>query len=100
MKHLIPPILLAFFLAACGASPAPEFFGAQKTEVTRAGRQYVVYQKGERVEIIRLGYAKRGEHQEIRATMILLAEEVTGCKLREKTLEGDSGEMRGSLTCG
>ncbi len=32
--------------------------------------------------------------------MILLAEEVTGCKLREKTLEGDSGEMRGSLTCG
>ncbi len=53
MKHLIPPILLAFFLAACGASPAPEFFGAQKTEVTRAGRQYVVYQKGERVEIIR-----------------------------------------------
>lgn len=100
MKRLIPPILLALFLAACGAQPAPEFFGAQKTEVTRAGRQYVVYQKGERVEIIRLGYAKRGEHQAIRATMIALAEEVTGCKLREKSLQGDSGEMRGSLTCG
>jgi hypothetical protein len=96
MKRLIPLI----FLAACGAQPAPEFFGAQKTEVTRAGRQYVVYQKGERVEIIRLGYAKRGEHQAIRATMIALAEEVTGCKLREKSLQGDSGEMRGSLTCG
>jgi hypothetical protein len=96
MKRLI----LLIFLAACGAQPAPEFFGAQKTEVTRAGRQYVVYQKGERVEIIRLGYAKRGEHQAIRATMIALAEEVTGCKLREKSLQGDSGEMRGSLTCG
>lgn len=96
MKRLIPLI----FLAACGAQPAPEFFGAQKTEVTRAGRQYVVYQKGERVEIIRLGYAKRGEHQAIRATMIALAEEVTGCKIREKSLQGDSGEMRGSLTCG
>jgi hypothetical protein len=96
MKRLI----LLIFLAACGAQPAPEFFGAQKTEVTRAGRQYVVYQKGERVEIIRLGYAKRGEHQAIRATMIAMAEEVTGCKLREKSLQGDSGEMRGSLTCG
>ncbi len=49
------------------------------------GRQYVVYQKGERVEIIRLGYAGRGEHQAIRATMIALAEEVTGCKLKEKS---------------
>lgn len=96
MKRLI----LLIFLAACGAQPAPEFFGAQKTEVTRAGRQYVVYQKGERVEIIRLGYARHGEHQAIRATMIQLAEEVTGCELKEKTLQGDSGEMRGSLTCG
>lgn len=96
MQRLIPLILLA----ACGASPAPEFFGAKRTDVTRDGRQYVVFQKEERVEIIRLGYARRGEHQEIRATMIVLAEEVTGCKLREKTLQGDSGEMRGSLTCG
>jgi hypothetical protein len=99
MIRLIPPILLAFALAACGAQPAPEFFGATRTEVTRDGRQYVVLQKGERVEIIRLGYATRGEHQAIRATMIALAEEVTGCKLRERSLQGDSGEMRGSLTC-
>jgi hypothetical protein len=24
---------------------------------------------------------------------------VTGCKLRESTLTGDSGEMRGSVSC-
>lgn len=100
MKALIPPILLMFFLGACGASPAPEFFGADRTEVTRNGRTYVVFQKAERVEIIRLGTAKRGEHQQIRADMIALIPEVTGCKLRETTLKGDSGEMRGSLTCG
>ena len=98
MKHLIPLILL-IFLAACGASPAPEFFGATRTDVNLNGRDYTVFQKGERVEVIRLGYAKRGEHQEIRATMIELIPRVTGCKLRESTLTGDSGEMRGSVSC-
>jgi hypothetical protein len=58
-----------------------------------------VFQKGERVEVIRLGYATRGEHQEIRATMIELIPTVTGCTLREASLQGDSGEMRGTLNC-
>lgn len=92
-------ILLAFSLTACGASPAPEFFGATRSDVTVNGRDYTILQKGERVEVIRLGYASRGEHQEIRATMIDLIPQVTGCKLRESTLTGDSGEMRGSLDC-
>jgi hypothetical protein len=95
MKALIPLI----FLAACGASPAVEFMGATRTDTTVNGRSYTVFQKGERVEVIRLGYARRGEHQEIRATMIELIPVVTGCKLRENTLQGDSGEMRGSLSC-
>jgi hypothetical protein len=98
MKHHIPLILLVF-LSACGASPAPEFFGAKRTDITVNGRAYTVFQKEERVEVIRLGYAKRGEHQEIRATMIELIPRVTGCRLRENTLQGDSGEMRGSLSC-
>ena len=98
MKHLIAVIPLVF-LAACGASPAPEFFGATRTDVTVNGRDYTVFQKGERVEVIRLGYATRGQHQEIRATMIQLIPRVTGCRLRESTLQGDSGEMRGSLDC-
>jgi hypothetical protein len=98
MKHRILLIPLVF-LAACGASPHPEFFGATRTDVNLNGRDYTVFQKGERVEVIRLGYATRGEHQDIRATMIELIPRVTGCKLRESTLQGDSGEMRGSLDC-
>lgn len=98
MKRLIALIPFAF-LAACGASPAPEFFGATRTDVNLNGRDYTLFQKGDRVEVIRLGYAHRGEHQEIRATMIELIPRVTGCKLRESTLQGDSGEMRGSLSC-
>lgn len=73
--------------------------GATRTDVTVAGRDYTVFQKAERVEVIRLGYARRGEHQDIRATMIKLIPTVTGCTLRESTLQGDSGEMRGSLSC-
>ncbi|MGO4907288.1 hypothetical protein ACEN2J_03030 [Pseudorhodobacter sp. W20_MBD10_FR17] len=67
--------------------------------MTRDGRHYTVFQKGRQVEIIRLGYAKRGEHQAIRVTMIDLIQEVTGCRLVETTLQGDSGEMRGRVTC-
>ncbi len=95
MKRLIPLV----FLAACGASPAVEFMGATRSDVTREGRNYTVFQKDNRVEVIRLGYATRGEHQAIRAAMIDLIPEVTGCKLVVTSLQGDSGEMRGSLRC-
>lgn len=95
MKYLA----LAFALAACGAQPAPEFFAAKRVDVTRDGRNYTVYHTEKRVEVIRLGYAPRGAHQAIRATMTALIPEVTGCTLVESTLQGDSGEMRGSIRC-
>jgi hypothetical protein len=95
MKWLFP----LFLLAACGAQPAPEFLLAKRADVTRDGRQYTVFFTEKRAEVIRLGYARRGEHQAIRAQMITLIPEVTGCKLREASLQGDSGEMRGSITC-
>ncbi|NEX48686.1 hypothetical protein G3572_21050 [Rhodobacter sp. ETT8] len=94
---MLVPFLL--FLAACGAQPAPQFFGAERHDVLREGRQYTLYRKGDAVEVIRLGYARRGEHQAIRATMIALIPEVTGCRLVESSLRGDSGEMRGRLRC-
>ena len=92
-------ILFTLFLTACAASPAPEFFGAKRVEVTREGRSYTVWHTEKRVEVVRHGYAKPGEHQAIRATMIDLIPALTGCKLNERTLEGDSGEMRGRVTC-
>lgn len=94
-----PALTLTLCLAACGAQPAPTMWGAQRTDVTRNGRDYVVFQKGSAVEVIRLGPARKGEHQAIRADMIALIPQVTGCKLRETSLQGDSGEMRGLLTC-
>lgn len=95
MKALIPLLLLA----ACGAQPAPEFFNAKRVELTRDGRQYTVFYTEKRVEVIRQGHAKKAEREDIRAEMITLIPEVTGCKLRETSLTGDSGEMRGSIRC-
>lgn len=95
MKHLLIPL----FLGACGAQPTPMMFGADRVEVARDGRQYVVFKKENLVEVIRLGYAARGEHAGIRETMIALIPEVTGCAVVESTLAGDSGEMRARVRC-
>ena len=99
MKTHILSLGLLFIIAACGAQPAPQMWGAARTDVVRDGRSYTLFQKGKQVEIIRLGWASRGEHQGIRATMIALIPELTGCRLVESTLQGDSGEMRGRVTC-
>ena len=95
MKRLIPLI----FLAACGAQPTPAMFGAERFEATRDGRQYVLFLKDNQVEIIRLGYATRGEHAGIRATMLALIPEVTGCALNAASATGDSGEIRARVRC-
>jgi hypothetical protein len=92
-------LALASLLAACGAQPAPEFFGADRAEVMRDGRQYVIYRQANRVEVIRLGWANPGDHRAIRETMVGLIPEVTGCRVVERSLQGDSGEMRGSIRC-
>jgi hypothetical protein len=90
---------LALGLAACGAQPAPEMFGAARSETVVNGRRYVVFHSDRRVEVIRLGRAAPGEHQAIRAEMIGLIGPVTGCRLVDSTLQGDSGEMRGTIRC-
>jgi len=91
--------LMVAALTACGAQPAPGFFGAPHKRVTRGRHDYVIYQTPNRVEVIRLGYAPRGTHKAIRATMIALIPEVTGCRVVPRTLRGDSGEMRGRIDC-
>lgn len=92
-------LLILLIAAACGPQPHPGMWGGDRTDIRRDGRQYTIWQKGDRVEVIRLGWANPGEHQAIRATMIALIPEVTGCRLNERSLQGDSGEMRAKLRC-
>ena len=87
------------FLVACGAQPSPKFFGAQKHEILRSGRHYVVWDNGREVEVIRLGWAGPRQHDGIRADMLAVIPETTGCRAVDSTVEGDSGVMRARLTC-
>ena len=91
-------VLILLLLAGCD-SPTPLMRGAERHEVLRNGREYVVYQKDETVEVIRLGYARRGEHVGIRGDMIDMIPVVTGCRLDESSIQGDSGEIRGRIRC-
>lgn len=96
---MIPSLALMATLTACGAQPAPEFFGAKRVDTSVNGRNYTVFFTDKRVEVIRLGYAVRGEHAGIRADIIDLIPQATGCRLNERSLKGDSGEMRASIRC-
>lgn len=95
MKH----IFFFLCLAGCGAQPSPLFFGAERVDVTHDGRAYTVFHKENRVEVIRLGYARPGEHAAIRQTMIALIPEVTGCQVDPAFITGDSGELKALLIC-
>ncbi|WP_151717956.1 hypothetical protein [Gemmobacter serpentinus] len=102
MDHFLTLIargITLLLLAACGAQPAPVMMGAKRFAVHVDGRDYVLFLHGNQVEVIRLGWAGRGSHQAIRATMIDLVPRLTGCHLVPSTVQGDSGEMRGRVTC-
>jgi hypothetical protein len=74
-------------------------FGSIRTEVSRDGRDYVVLQKGDQVEVVRLGFAGPRRHAAIRETMLALVPEVTGCQPVVGAWQGDSGQMRGKVRC-
>jgi hypothetical protein len=99
MRGLILPLLLA----ACGASPAPQFFGATRHEVTKGGIDFVVFQKDSYAEVVRLGYLTRAERAPVPQLMAAAAEAATGCRVVPGSmvtgLPGDTGEARFRLTC-
>ena len=88
-------------LLACGAQPAPDFFGAAQEEIARGENRYVLFRRENRFEIIRLGpYLPRGPPQaEQIAQMLSLVEARSGCNVRAHGTMGDAGEIRGSLRC-
>ena len=92
-------LFLFLFVIGCGAQPAPHMMGAKRYEVQRGGFTFVVFKKGLWVEVVRLGWARPGQHQAIRAMMVDVIPEVTGCTIIPASLTGDSGEMRGELHC-
>jgi hypothetical protein len=92
-------VLALIMLTACAASPEPGMIGAQSQMVQVNGRTYTVWWTTEDFEIIRHGWASPGEHQQIRADMLALVPQVTGCPMLNGAIIGDSGEIHGPLTC-
>ncbi|WP_323036017.1 hypothetical protein [Pararhodobacter sp.] len=90
------------FIAGC-ASPGREYWGATHRTVEIDGRRYEVYanldEARPRVQVIRMGYARRPEHVAILPAMVQAAEQATGCRVVDRSAAGDSGVMTARLTC-
>ena len=95
--------VLLLTLAACGASPAPQYFGATRHELTRGGINFVVFHKGNEAEVVRLGYLTRARRAPVPQLMIEAVEAATACRAIPGSmitgLPGDTGEARFDLDC-
>ncbi len=96
-------VFLLLLLTACSASPAPQFFGATRTEVTRGGIPFVVFQKASQAEVVRIGYLTRKQRAPVPQLMVEAIEEATGCRVLPGSMKtgipGDTGEARFDLDC-
>lgn len=115
-------LILALFLilSAC-ASSHHDFWGVDPVRHRIDGREYAVYvdrpdpahqiclagaslagcraDRHPRVQVIRLGYARRRDHIAILHAMVRAAEAVSGCALVAGSVQGDSGVMTARLAC-
>lgn len=96
------PILAFALLAAC-ATPAPEYFGADRADVTVDGYRFTVYRKGDRAEVIRRDYLGLSARAEVPGLMVRAVRQATGCEPRADSmvtgLPGDTGEARFHIDC-
>lgn len=103
MRPILALALPLLALAACGASPAPDMFGAVRSDVTRGGMDFVVFHKGSTAEVVRMGYLARPERGAVPALMAEAAAEATGCRVIPHSMEtkipGDTGVARFALDC-
>jgi hypothetical protein len=94
--------LIGCLVAAC-ASPAPQYFGAARHEVTLEGISFTVFTRDSSAEVIRHGYLTRVARAPVPALMATAAEQASGCQVIPGTmvtgLPGDTGEARFQLRC-
>lgn len=102
MKPSIAILAGALVLAGC-ASSGREYWGVEPRGVQIDGRRYEVFARLDeprpRVQVIRMGYARRADHAAILPAMVQAATMATGCSVIEGTAVGDSGVMNARLRC-
>lgn len=92
------PILALLVLVACD-SPSPWISGGVPTAFVAEGYDMTLWRAGDRVEVIRHGYAPRADQPRLRPAMARAIPELTGCTISPGSLEGDSGVLRARLDC-
>jgi hypothetical protein len=97
MRHAIA-LFLVLTLGACD-QPSPHLWGAQGTRAQAGGYAVTVWRRGDRVEVIRHGYAPRADQPALRPAMAQAIVDVTGCAVRPNSLEGDTGVLRAAIDC-
>ena len=97
------PALLALLLLAGCETAHPSMMGSVKREVVLDGIRFVTFQKGDEIEVLRMGYLRRAERAAVPALMERAAAETTGCRVvpdsRRTRIPGDSGEAMFDLDC-
>ena len=77
--------------------------GATKRDITLDGIRFVVFQKGDQAEVLRMGYLRRAERGPVPALMEQAAAETTGCAVISGSMRtripGDTGEAMFGLIC-
>ncbi|MEI4470045.1 hypothetical protein [Frigidibacter sp. MR17.24] len=103
MHPRLGPVLVPCLVLAGCASPAPEFFGATRTDLVLSGLRFTVFQKGERAEVIRLDYLTLPQRAGVQTLMMQAAEQASGCRVERGSfttgVPGDTGEARMDLDC-
>lgn len=107
VRRAVALVLGLALLTGCDASPAPQFLGATRHEISLQGYRFAVFVKGEHAEVVRLGYLRRSARDAVPALMEQAATLASGCRVtgpatglwRSPALPGDTGEARFRLRC-
>lgn len=97
-------ILLSMLLLLAGcATPALDMSGARRHQITLEGISFLVFHRGDRAEVVRMGYLPRRDHDHVPALMRLAAAQATGCAVITGSMgtssPGDTGVARFHMRC-
>ncbi len=103
-RFALPALVLAALVAGCAATPSIDYRGVAPVPVEIDGREYRVWVRreggGGQVQVVRMGYARRGQHDGLVEAMVEAAEHATGCRVPPNSVEGDTGVINARLACG
>ena len=96
-------LALLLLLCAC-ATPSPKMMGALRHDVRVQGMDFVVFQKDDQAEVVRMDFVVRPNRPHIHALMEQAAAQATGCAVipfsMTAKVPGDPGVATFDLDCG